>query len=185
MKLDIEILIIAILSGITLVNLVLLIINNKKVQKYKKYYEKALAKFNSYENVGDEFNSIYDRLNSVENISKEVLGTIDTYDQKAKSNIQKVGLVKYNAYDETENKLSFALVLLDENLTGVLLNHVYSKHGSAMYAKRVIKGKIEERISEEEALALKNAIEDKTFIKSKEIEVEIPKVKTKKKSKWN
>lgn len=185
MKIEIVILIMAILSSLTILNLVLIIINSKKIQKYRKHYEKALAKFNSRENIMDEFNSIYERLNSVENISKDVIDKVDTYEQKSKSNIQKIGLVKYNAYDETENKLSFALAMLDENLTGILLNHVYSKHGSAMYAKRVIKGKVEERISEEEALALKNATEDKPFVNSKKIEVEAKNVKPKKKIKWN
>ena len=80
-----------------------------------------------------------------------------------KSNVQKVGFVKYNAYDETENKLSFALALLDEYNNGVLINHIYSKHGSNVYAKLVTETKVEDRISEEEEAALNMAIDDKYF----------------------
>lgn len=159
---------IIILAVVTILNFIMLILNNLKVKRYKEYYEKTLAKFNSHENVKDEFQSIYDRLNEVEKSSCDVLETVRMYSEKSKSNIKKVGLVKYNAYDETENKLSFALALLDENKTGILLNHIYSKHGSSIYAKFVTNGKVEERISEEEATALKNAMEDKDYLERKE-----------------
>ena len=88
-----------------------------------------------------------------------------------KSNVQKIGFVKYNAYDDTENKLSFALALLDERENGILINHIYSKHGSNIYAKFVSNGKVEDRISEEEATALKIASEDKAFKERKVSEI--------------
>ena len=89
--------------------------------------------------------------------------TVNKYINKIKSNVQKVGFIKYNAYDETENKLSFALALLDDYNNGVLINHIYSKHGSNIYAKLVTESKVEDRISEEKILALKIAKEDRHF----------------------
>ena len=145
------------------INFILLIIYNKRVKGYIKLYEKALAKFNSKNNIEDEFQTIYDRLNDVENISKETVESVDKFRNKMKSNVQKVGFVKYNAYDDTENKLSFALALLDEYNNGVLINHIYSKHGSNVYAKLVTETKVEDRMSEEEAAALQMAIDDKDF----------------------
>jgi hypothetical protein len=97
--------------------------------------------------------------------------SLNNLTEKMKSNVQKIGFVKYNAYDDTENKLSFALAMLDEHENGVLINHIYSKHGSNIYAKLVTNGKVEDRISEEEATALKGASEDKGFKQRKEIEV--------------
>ena len=61
------------LAVIAIVNMILLIISNAKVKKYTKLYEKALAKFNSRENIQDEFNSIYTRLNEVLGLSKKIL----------------------------------------------------------------------------------------------------------------
>ena len=147
---------ILILFVITMVNWILLLRNNKKVKKYKDQYEKVLAKFNSRKDIQSDFQSIYDRLTEVENNSKQAVETVNKCLDKTKSNVQKVGFIKYNAYDETENKLSFALALLDDYNNGVLINHIYSKHGSSIYAKNVKNGKVEERISEEEAHALEN-----------------------------
>lgn len=160
---NLEYILIGILFLITGINYILLLINNKRVKRYKELYEKTLAKFNSKKNIEDDFQIIYDRLSEVENISKETVEKVDKFRDKMKSNVQKVGFVKYNAYDETENKLSFALALLDEYNNGVLINHIYSKHGSNIYAKLVTETKIEDRISEEEAAALQMAIDDKDF----------------------
>ena len=163
MKVNFNAIITIFIGILAVINFILLLINNTKVKKYKKMYEKTLAKFNSRENINDEFQNIYDRINESESISNKAVDKVNALSEKMKSNLQKIGFVKYNAYDDTDNKLSFALALLDEHENGVLINHIYSKHGSNFYAKLVLSGKIEERISEEEALALKIAIEDKTF----------------------
>ena len=171
-----------VLSVVTIVNLVLLLINNIKVKKYKNLYEKALAKFNSHSNVQGEFNSIYTRLNEVENKADNTVDTVNNFNEKMKNNVQKIGFVKYNAYDDTENKLSFALALLDERENGILVNHIYSKHGSNIYAKLVTAGKVEDRVSEEEMAALKEAIDDKAFKERKASEIiKIGKIKKNKK----
>lgn len=163
MELNVTNIVIVILAVTTITNLVVLIINNIKVKKYKKLYDKALAKFNSHHDVQGEFNSIYTRLYEVEKTSKDTVDTVNNFGEKMKNNVKKIGFVKYNAYDDTENKLSFALALLDERESGILINHIYSKHGSNMYAKYVKDGKVEDRISEEEEMALKIASEDKEY----------------------
>lgn len=174
---NLEYILISILFIITCINIVMLIVNNKRVKEYKKLYEKALAKFNSKKDINDIFETLYDRLNEVEKISKGTVETVDKFRDKMKSNVQKVGFVKYNAYDETENKLSFALAFLDEYNNGVLINHIYSKHGSNVYAKLVTETKVEDRISEEEMAALQMAIDDKDF--KLRVVGEIPKTKKK------
>lgn len=171
-----------ILLVVTVVNLILLVINNLKVKKYKELYDKALSKFNSHENIKDEFITLYERLNNVENESKSTVDIVNNFSDKIRSNVQKIGFVKYNAYDDTENKLSFALVMLDDRENGILINHIYSKHGSNIYAKLVTNGEVEDRISEEEATAIKIACEDKGFKERKIIEVtKIPKNRKNKK----
>ena len=162
---------IILLSLATVINLVLNVLNNIKVKRYKSLYEKALSKFNSHDNIKDEFNMLYDRLSEVENKARFSVETVDMFKDKIKNNVQKIGFIKYNAYDDTDNKLSFALVLLDENENGILINHIYSKHGSNIYAKLVTDGKVEDRISEEEAIAIKMACEDKSFKDRKATEI--------------
>ena len=179
MNLDTNSIIMAVLGIITFLNFILLALYNSQVEKFKKMYQKALEKFNSRENVNDEFQTIYDRLNEIEELTNNAVDNVNIFAEKMKNNVQKVGFVKYNAYDDTDNKLSFSLALLDEKEDGILINHVYSKHGSNFYAKLVRSSKVEERITEEEAMAIKLAVEDKEF-KERNIK-ELKKIKRNKK----
>lgn len=164
--------------ALVLVNFITLFIYVNKVKKYQKMYETSLAKFNNTANVKDKFVELFSRLEETEKKCEETKEYCNEMQEKNKTAIKKVGLVKYNAYDDTENKLSFSLALLNEKEDGVLLNHIYSKHGSSIYAKNVQKGKVEERISEEESAALQCAINEKSMTT-----IEAPMIKKVKKMK--
>lgn len=69
---------------------------------------------------------------------------------------QKMGLVKYDAFNQMGGQLSFCLALLDENNNGFIINSVHSTEGCYSYTKEIKRG--ESSISlgkeEEEALAM-------------------------------
>ena len=79
---------------------------------------------------------------------------------------QKVGIVKYNAFQEMGGQLSFALTLLDENDNGWLLNSMHSQEGCYLYIKEIVKGESELELTQEETESLEKAV----FQKSEEIE---------------
>ena len=82
--------------------------------------------------------------------------------------IQKIGIVRYNAFKDTGSDLSFALAMLDEKNNGVVLNGIYSREMSNIYAKPVEKGKSKYTLSEEEQQAIQKAIEDNGIYRVKE-----------------
>ena len=55
--------------------------------------------------------------------------------------------------------MSFSLALLDEYNTGVVLNGIYSREMSNIYAKPIKEGKSSYTLSEEEKEAIRKAIE--------------------------
>ena len=72
--------------------------------------------------------------------------------------LQKVGIVKYDAFNEMGGKLSFALAMLDNNNTGWILNAMHSRDGCYTYVKEIVKGESYVELAEEEAEALDKAI---------------------------
>ena len=80
-------------------------------------------------------------------------------DNKNQKCIQKVGVVRYNAYKDTGSDLSFSLALLDEKNNGVVMNGIYSREMSNIYAKPVEAGNSSYTLSEEEQQAIKKAME--------------------------
>lgn len=69
----------------------------------------------------------------------------------------KMGLVKYDAFNEMAGKLSFVIALLNEDNSGVILNAMHSRDGCHTYAKEIIKGESYIPLSEEEKEALERA----------------------------
>jgi len=78
--------------------------------------------------------------------------------KKLTKTFQKIGLVKYDAYQQMGGKLSFSLALLDEYDNGFILNSVHSSHGCYTYTKEIIEGRCELELGNEEKIALEQAI---------------------------
>ena len=83
---------------------------------------------------------------------------IRTLYKNMESTIQKVGIVKYDAFQQMGGKLSFSLALLDENDNGFILNSVHSTEGCYTYTKEIKNGECEISLGEEEKEALSIAM---------------------------
>ena len=65
---------------------------------------------------------------------------------------------KYDAFDDVGGKLSFALALLDQDNSGVILNAVHSRDNCFLYLKEIVKGESYVMLSQEELEALRKAV---------------------------
>ena len=79
------------------------------------------------------------------------------YKQLARA-FQKVGIVKYDAYQQMGGLLSFSLALLDEDNNGLILNSVHSTEGCYTYTKEIRHGECSIELSNEEKVALDQAM---------------------------
>ena len=75
---------------------------------------------------------------------------------------QKIGFVKYNAFENIGNDLSFALTLLDGNNNGVCISSIYGRSESRIFSKPIVRGKSVASLSQEELESLNEALGDKT-----------------------
>ena len=73
--------------------------------------------------------------------------------------IQKIGIIKYDAFNQMGGKLSFSLALLDENNNGFVLNSVHSADGCYSYTKEIINGECAISLGVEEKQAIEMAME--------------------------
>ena len=136
------------------------------ILKYRKYVEKYNNIWSKFDNKSLE-SDIEKLIEYMQNTSKECESSkilCSEINGKMIKCIQKVGFIKYDAYESGNNGLSFALALLDNDNSGVLINSVYNRNYSNIYAKEIVKGEVKENISEEENSALTKAINDKSFM---------------------
>ncbi len=69
----------------------------------------------------------------------------------------KMGLVKYDAFDNMAGELSYSLALLNADNSGFVISSMHSKEGCFSYAKEVIKGDSYIALSKEEKEAIQKA----------------------------
>ena len=138
---------------------VLFIINANKLKKLEKKYNKFMQGKEA-ESLEEEIVGLFhdNRLIRSEN-EKNRKDIIDINRRMART-FQKVGLHKYDAFNQSGGKLSFALCLLDENDNGVLLNSVHSTDGiNYSYSKDIKAGISDVELSGEEKKALDMALD--------------------------
>jgi hypothetical protein len=72
--------------------------------------------------------------------------------------IQRVGLVRFNPFEDTGGNQSFALALLDQLGDGLVVSSLHARAGTRVYGKAIAGGKSEAALSQEEAEALRLAL---------------------------
>ena len=125
---------------------VLLLVNLFSTMQIKKKYKNLIKTFGKgeVEKVSNESNAIK---NNITNIQKNL--------EKC---VQKVGMVRYNAYIDTGSDLCFALALLDFEDNGVVINGIYSRDNTTTtYAKPIEHGKSKYTLVEAELAAIEQA----------------------------
>jgi len=78
-----------------------------------------------------------------------------TIEKEGRLHIQKVGLLRFNPFNDTGGDQSFILALVDGTDSGVVISGLYSRSGTRWYAKRVLNGRgVDHQLSEDEKKAL-------------------------------
>lgn len=144
------------LAAFCLILFILLIVNIVQFKNLKKKYESFM--------MGKDAKSLEDtlvtRLNQVDklmNANAENEKNITRLFANMKCTFQKVGLVKYDAFNEMGGKLSFSLALLNEADDGFVMNAVHSREGCYTYIKEIVAGNSIIVLADEEQEALNMA----------------------------
>ncbi len=83
-------------------------------------------------------------------------------EEQARLAFQRVGLVRFNPFEDTGGNQSFALALLDAHLDGFVISSLHARSGTRVYAKALSGGRSESALSAEEAEALRLAMGGRT-----------------------
>ena len=141
------------LAALVLILIIIMIVNGVKMKKLKKKYEAFMAG----KNAASLEDTLVKRLNaSDEHTQEKVQMVLDHLD----NTYQKVGLVKYDAFNEMGGKLSFSLALLNRKNNGFIINAMHSREGCYTYIKEIIDGNSVIMLAEEEKEALEMALAD-------------------------
>lgn len=138
---------------------VLLINNIKMNNKYKNF----MKKLGNGKNIEEDLENYMYRVNRVEKQNTEIIDSYKNLNEELSKCVQKVGIVRYNAFKDTGSDLSFAVALLDAENNGIVFNGIYSREMSNIYAKYINNGNSQYTLSDEETEAIKRAINSRNI----------------------
>lgn len=157
-NIDIAYLFIGILS-IIVIMLVIIIIQMSKISKLKKRYDKFMLGSDA-KSMEEEISNLFEDIKFLKESTEENKKEITKLFDKQRHNYQKLGIVNYDAFNQMGGKLSFCLVLLDENDNGFVMNSVHSSEGCYSYTKKIKHGECKISLGEEEQKALDMAMKN-------------------------
>lgn len=146
----------AVLIIILMILIIIQIVNTSKLKKkYIKFMQGKDAKSLEKDIIG-----LYEDNKFIKAAAEKNKKDIRELYKNLESAFQKVGIVKYDAFQQMGGQLSFSLALLDENDNGFILNSVHSTDGCYSYTKEIKNGQCSITLGEEEKEALDMAMGD-------------------------
>lgn len=144
---------------LSVVTLLLWLINfwrTRKIMKKYKILTNGLEGRNFEQLLADHMESVNKALTK----TREVESYYRILKKMAERSIQHVGLVRFNAFNNTGSDLSFAIALLDHQGDGIVLSSIFGREESHAYAKPIKQGVSSYNLSNEEKEAINKAMED-------------------------
>ena len=151
---------IIIILAINIALFISVIISNARISKINKNSKEFMKKLGNGRDISEDIQNYMDRIIDLEAALSETNTYCKQINKQVEGCIQKVGVVRYNAYKDSGSNLSFAVALLDEKNNGVVFNGIYSREMSNIYAKPIEDGKSEYMMTEEENEAVLKAMSD-------------------------
>ena len=139
--------------ALILILFIVVIVQTVKLTKLSKRYRKFMSGKNA-KSLEQDIENIFEDNRFIKAATDKNRKDIQSLYRKFEGAFQKVGIVKYDAFQQMGGQLSFSLALLDENDNGFILNSVHSTDGCYSYTKEIKNGICDISLGDEEKKAL-------------------------------
>lgn len=98
------------------------------------------------------------QMQRLDRIGDEVMaqaGRLRLIEGDARHMVQRVGIVRFNPFEDTGGNQSFVLALLDAADNGILITSLHARAGTRVYLRTVVGGRCDVPLSAEETEALR------------------------------
>ena len=143
--------------GVLLIVLVYMIKISMKMSRFIKKYKMFMRGMDGA-SLERAFAARFNQMDLLEENSRNHMEEIRKIKEVQNITLNKVAIVKYDAFKEMGGKLSFALAMLDKENNGFVMNAIHSSDGCYTYVKEIVKGESYVALGEEEKEALRQAV---------------------------
>lgn len=130
-----------------------LILLHRQVRHLRRSYG-ALLTSSDGNDLGELLGMYVEQMRLAASKADQLTETSEQMEKKLRNSIQRMGLVRFNAFEGTGGEQSFAVALLDEEGDGVVVSSLQGRAESRVYAKPVKKWDSTYSLSVEEREAI-------------------------------
>jgi hypothetical protein len=149
------------IAGLGLALLILLVValvQARRIGRLRRQLD-GLTRGNDGADLGAVLDAHLDKVYAVARELDELSARSAVMEARGRRSIQRLGLVRFNPFEDTGGNQSFAIALLDAFGSGFILSSLHSRTGTRVYAKAVSEGRSDGALSAEETEALRVALE--------------------------
>lgn len=134
---------------------ILLLISFFRLKKKVNFFLQGKNAKNLEDSIGNLINDTVVLHSNLEKISQKQ----EKQEKMLFSTIKKIGIIRFNPFNNTGGDQSFAIALLDSEGSGIVISSLFLREGTRVYAKPIEKLKSSYPLSKEEEEAIKRATE--------------------------
>lgn len=123
----------------------------------KKRYKKMMAGVDGG-NLERLINGQVDEINLVVSEHKQLQKEIERIDTILAKAITRIAVVRFDAFNNMANDLSYCVAMLDANNNGIVISGIFGREDSRTYVKPIVDGVSSYKLTSEEEQALRNAM---------------------------
>ena len=146
------------IAGVLLIFMIILIVLIAKYNKLKKRYDRFMKGKNAA-SLEENVHGVFEDMKLLKTYVDKNKKDIRILYKNMERTFQKLGIVKYDAFNHMGGQLWFSLALLDENNDGFIINSVHSSEGCYSYTKEIKGGTSGISLGKEEQQALNIAMD--------------------------
>ena len=144
--------------GLSAAALLLGLISAWRISRINKKYDRMMHGYEG-KNLEEMLTVHLGKVNKMMEKTGEVEKAYQAVRKMAENSIQRVGVVRFNAFSDTGSDLSFAVALLDHHGDGLVVSSLFGRSESRVYTKPVNAGGSSYNLSSEEEEAIRKALD--------------------------
>jgi hypothetical protein len=145
-----------VLAALALLLAIWLLFRTRRLMRLGAYRPQTPATLQ--QTVEDEMRRVDVLTSRVQNIGDRLPIT----ENRAALAVQRVGIVRFNPFEDTGGQQSFALALLDSRGSGLVISSLHSRQATRVYLKQLLDGRSDTQLSDEESEAIRRALAGET-----------------------
>ena len=144
---------ILILIALNLIFIIFLSVQAFQNKKMRQNYHHFMKSADGY-SLEEKLKQLIAKADSNSEALLEVQSELRKAKENMTQNLQRVGVVRYNAFSDMGSDLSYAVAILNKDGSGVVMSSVYGREDFRAFAKAIEKGTSQYRLSDEEKRAI-------------------------------